>query len=86
MIISTCIGLLASLCGICAFCPQVVKMFRTKSVHTVSIYWILSLMMGCLLWIFYSYTAGDWPVFISNLFIGCMLLSMCYMKIAYTKK
>lgn len=61
--------------------PQVVKSWRSRSVHDLSLVMLLMLTSGLVFWIAYGVRRGDWPILLTN---GTSLLlwsSLLWLKV-----
>jgi MtN3 and saliva related transmembrane protein len=75
------LGYAAGLLTTMSCVPQVVKSWRTRSVHDLSVVMLVMLSVGLALWIAYGVTRGDWPIMLTN---GCSLalwLSLLWLKV-----
>jgi MtN3 and saliva related transmembrane protein len=66
MVLATVIGLLAALCTMFAFLPQVFKVIKTRSAHDVSIGMLILQNIGVSLWVAYGVTRRDPVIIIAN--------------------
>ena len=60
------LGYAAGLLTTISCVPQVVKSWRTRSVHDLSVVMLAMLTTGLLLWIAYGFTRRDWPILLTN--------------------
>ncbi len=67
MISLTFVGLAAAFCTTTAFVPQVIKTWRTRSTHDISLGMFLLMTFGILLWLIYGAFIGDLPLVVANL-------------------
>ena len=61
------IGSMAALLTMFGFVPQVIKMFRTKSVEDVSVVMLAQFSIGVFLWFLYGVHLADIIIIIANL-------------------
>jgi MtN3 and saliva related transmembrane protein len=77
------IGSAAAICTTSAYLPQVIRAWRTRSTHDVSLKMYLLMVLGTLLWLAYGVAITDWPLIganaISLLFTGSIL----FLKLRY---
>jgi MtN3 and saliva related transmembrane protein len=66
------IGLAAATCTTTSYVPQVVKAWRTKSTHDISVGMFLLLTVGVGLWLIYGVLLSDLPLIIANLITLCL--------------
>jgi len=70
------IGVTAAILTMFGFVPQIVKMYRTKLVHDVSVLTLFQFTAGVFLWAIYGYAIGD-PVV-----IGANIVSLATLIVA----
>lgn len=63
--------------------PQVIKIYRTKDVSSISLYMYVMYFVGILLWIAYGFHLNSLPIHVSNFFGFTFSLSIITMKIKY---
>jgi MtN3 and saliva related transmembrane protein len=49
-----------------AFIPQVVKTWRSRSTHDISLIMFSLFSLGVLLWLAYGIAIGAWPIIVAN--------------------
>ncbi len=59
-------GYAAALCTTGAFVPQVIRVWRTRSTHDVSLRMFLILIAGLVLWLVYGFWKGEFPIIAAN--------------------
>jgi MtN3 and saliva related transmembrane protein len=62
----TILGLVAGTLTTLSFLPQLLKAWKSRSTHDISIGMFLLLAVGIMLWIVYGILAADVPVILSN--------------------
>jgi MtN3 and saliva related transmembrane protein len=62
----TLLGLLAATLTTIAFVPQVVKTWRTRSTHDISLGMFAILVAGMTAWLVYGAMIGDLPLVLAN--------------------
>jgi MtN3 and saliva related transmembrane protein len=70
-------GYAAALCTTGAYIPQVVRVWRTRSTHDISLKMFLVLVTGLALWLTYGIWRGEVPIIIANgvtLLLACIIL------------
>ena len=77
------IGYLAASLTTVAFVPQVVRAWRTRSTHDVSLSMFVMLNAGIFLWLIYGVLIHDLPLIAANLITGVLAASILYLKIRY---
>ena len=66
-----------------SFIPQIIRVFKTKSAHDISLIFNAMLLTGTFLWLSYGICSHDIPIIIWNS-IGAVLVStLLYAKLRY---
>jgi len=68
------VGFIAGVLIVVSCLPQIVKIFKTKSVKDVSIYMYILLFVAQALWACYGFLSNDIHVIITNVVSGSMSL------------
>lgn len=77
------VGLVGGMMVAFGFVPQIIKVFRTRSTHDLSLYMLLIIFTGGLFYTTYAFLAGD-PVFIIiNLLATSNTLLLLILKLVY---
>jgi len=81
----TLVGIVAGFCTTLSFLPQMVKIYRTKSAHDLSLSMFVIFAFGVTAWLVYGILTGSIPIIAAN----CVTLLFCayilFMKIKYGK-
>ena len=72
-------GTLTTIC----FVPQVLKAWKTKSTHDLSIEYLVILTVGIFLWLIYGLGSGSGPVIAANVFSLGLILILDFMKLKF---
>lgn len=85
------IGFIGACLTMFGFLPQVIKMFKTKSVNDVSLFTLAQISVGATLWILYGVERSDPVVVMANAvtlstLIAAIMLYMRYRKIGIEVK
>ncbi|MCX6834278.1 MAG: SemiSWEET transporter [candidate division Zixibacteria bacterium] len=83
MTLTTLLGLIAGACTTFAFLPQLLKIWKSKSTHDISLWMYVVICTGILLWLIYGILIVSVPVILANavtLVIAAMILIL---KIKY---
>jgi MtN3 and saliva related transmembrane protein len=81
MIGVTALGLLAATLTTVAFVPQVVKTWRTRSTHDISLGMFAILVAGIVAWLVYGAIIGDAPLILANAVTLLLAGTILYFKI-----
>ena len=60
------VGVVAAVCSMTSFVPQIVKMVRERDASSVSLRMYVVTVTGFCFWIAYGLMIGSWPVAVSN--------------------
>lgn len=80
------IGSVAACLTTFAFLPQVVKVWRTKSVRDISLVTYSSLTLGVFLWLLYGVGIKSFPVIVANGITFVLAASILVMKVRYSRE
>lgn len=69
------VGFLAALLTMFGFLPQVIKIYRTKSVKDLSLLAILQFMLGVFLWLIYGIYLKNFVLILANSVTFLILLA-----------
>jgi MtN3 and saliva related transmembrane protein len=76
-------GYAAALCTTGAYIPQVLRVWRTRSTHDISLKMFIVLVTGISLWLIYGITTADWPVATANAITLVLASTILYFKIRH---
>ncbi len=62
----TLLGLVAGACTTFSFVPQLLKIWRSKSTHDISLAMYAVISTGVMLWLIYGLIVDDLPIIIAN--------------------
>ena len=77
------IGYLAVFFQMLRYVPQVIRGFRTRKVHDISIGWLITGTIAAMLWITYGLLAIDYPIIAGNIINLVCYILLLYQKHAY---
>ncbi|OGI39638.1 MAG: hypothetical protein A2140_10090 [Candidatus Muproteobacteria bacterium RBG_16_62_13] len=80
---STVLGIAAGSLTTLAFIPQVIRTWRTRSTHDISLGMFLLFSTGLVLWLVYGVLTGSWPIIIANTVTLVLALTILYFKLRY---
>ena len=60
------LGLIAGVCTTIAFVPQVLKIWKSKQAHDISLATFAIFSTGVALWLVYGWRLGAWPIVLAN--------------------
>jgi MtN3 and saliva related transmembrane protein len=77
------IGYAAALCTTSAYIPQVLRVWRTRSTHDISLKMFIVLVTGISLWLVYGFLTSDWPLAAANSVTLMLASTILYFKIRH---
>lgn len=77
------LGLAAGTITSITFLPQVIRIWKTKSVKDISFLMMLLLILGTSLWLTYGLLLKDTAIIYTNVMVLIMSLIMFYFKVKY---
>lgn len=77
----TALGLVAGTLTTLAFVPQVIKTWRTRSTHDISLAMFAIFTAGVLAWLVYGILKGDLPVILANAATIVLAGTVLYFKL-----
>jgi len=80
------IGLLAALLTMFGFLPQVIKIYRTKSVRDISLPAILQFIAGIFLWLVYGIHLKNFVIILANSVTFLILIVALVLFFKYSPK
>ena len=80
------IGLMAGLLTSGAAIPQVLQTYRTKHARDLSMWQLILLNFGMLLWLIYGISLNDLPLILANVFSIVCYTGLITMKLRYASK
>ena len=67
----------------CSLVPQLIRIFRLKSAHEISILFTTLLLLGIILWLVYGISFGLIPVILWNAISLVLIAVLLYAKLKY---
>ena len=77
------LGYIAGALTTFSFIPQIIRVFKTKSAHDISLTFNAMLFTGILLWLAYGIGEKDIPIIIWNAIAAVLTCTLLYAKIRY---
>lgn len=77
------LGIVAGTLTTIAFVPQVVRIWRTRSTHDISLSMFCIFSLGVVCWLCYGIALGSWPIILANLVTLVLSLTVLYFKLVY---
>jgi MtN3 and saliva related transmembrane protein len=79
------LGICAGICTTVAFLPQVLQVWRTRSVDDISLGMYLTFVLGVSLWLIYGIVSAQVAIILANAVTLGLAGSVLAMKIRYGK-
>ena len=80
------VGLAAAFLTMFGFLPQVIKIYRTKSVKDLSLWAILLFLLGIFLWLIYGIHLKNFVIILANSVTFVILVATLVLFIKYNPK
>jgi MtN3 and saliva related transmembrane protein len=85
-LLANAVGVIAALCSMSSFVPQIVKMVRERDADAVSFPMYVVTVGGFVFWIAYGMAIMSWPVAVSNAVNLVLSGVILVLKLRYSKK
>ena len=79
------IGYFAATCTTISFVPQLIRVYRLKSAHEISLTMFLVFSFGVFLWLVYGIYIGSFPVIAANALTLGLSLAILALKVRYDR-
>lgn len=76
-------GTVAGMLSVGAFLPQAWRIYQRRSAADVSLLMYLSIIVGCVMWMFYAYVRDSMELFFTNLVIAVIAGGIVALKLRY---
>lgn len=83
MQVETIIGVIASVCTAASLLPQLLKVLKEKKAESVSLWMLVVLFVGLLLWNIYGFLKKDMIIIVSNSFSFIINLLLAIFTVKY---
>jgi len=77
------VGSIAAFCTTVAFLPQTIKVLRTRDTQSISLGMYVTFTIGVSLWLCYGLLIGSTPIWVSNIIVLMMSLTILIMKLRH---
>ncbi len=78
---TTLLGMAAGALTTIAYLPQVIKVWKTRSTHDISMGMFITLCLGLVMWTFYGLSINSMPVIIANIISFVLAFTVLVFKI-----
>jgi MtN3 and saliva related transmembrane protein len=80
------VGIAAGIFTSASLLPQLIKLLKEKKAQDISIFFLLTLLIGLALWVWYGIVKNDIPIIATNSFSIVTNLLMIFYGIKYKKE
>ncbi|HEY9007594.1 SemiSWEET family sugar transporter [Ohtaekwangia sp.] len=80
------IGIGAGACTALSLLPQLIKIIRDKQARDISLFYLIVLLAGLSLWIWYGILRDDMPIIVTNVTSIVLNIAIIILGIRYKKK
>jgi MtN3 and saliva related transmembrane protein len=77
------VGIAAGIFTSASLLPQLIKLLREKKAHDISIFFLVTLLIGLCLWVWYGIMKEDVPIIATNSFSIAVNVLMIFFGIKY---
>jgi MtN3 and saliva related transmembrane protein len=77
----TLLGMAAGTLTTIAYLPQVIKVWKTRSTHDISMGMFITLCLGLIMWTFYGFSINSTPVIVANIISLILAFTVLVFKI-----
>jgi MtN3 and saliva related transmembrane protein len=79
-------GTVGGILSVGAFLPQAYRIVQRRSAIDVSLSMYLTIVVACLLWMFYAYVHTSVQLFVTNLVIAMVAVVIVILRLRYGKR
>lgn len=80
------IGIAAGICTAISLLPQLIKIIREKEARNISLFYLVILLAGLALWIWYGILREDLPIIATNVTSIILNVAIIILGIRYKRK
>jgi MtN3 and saliva related transmembrane protein len=80
------IGIAAGICTAISLLPQLIKIIREKEARNISLFYLVILLAGLSLWIWYGILREDLPIIATNVTSIVLNVAIIILGIRYKRK
>jgi MtN3 and saliva related transmembrane protein len=77
------IGIAAGICTSASLLPQLIKILKEKKAEDISLFYLIILLVGLSLWIWYGILREDIPIIATNCFSVLVNVTVMVLSIKY---
>lgn len=76
-------GVIAGLCSMASFVPQIVKIVSERDASTVSLRMYAVTSIGFMCWVTYGALSGSWPIVLANAVCLCLVVVILFLRLRF---
>jgi MtN3 and saliva related transmembrane protein len=76
-------GVLAGLCSIASFIPQIIKIVKERDASSVSLRMYVVTTVGFTCWTLYGALSGSWPVMLANAVCLVLVITILILRLRF---
>jgi MtN3 and saliva related transmembrane protein len=80
------VGIAAGICTAISLLPQIIKVLREKKAQDISLFYLVVLLCGLILWTYYGFLRDDIPIIATNMFSMLLNIIMLVLGIVYKRR
>ncbi|HLT74546.1 MAG TPA: SemiSWEET transporter [Ohtaekwangia sp.] len=80
------VGIVAGICTAVSLLPQLLKIIRSKKADDISLFYLIILLCGLSLWIWYGFLREDIPIIATNSFSLLLNVAIIVLGVRYKKR
>ena len=80
------VGITAGVCTAISLLPQLIKMVKEKKAEDISLFYLIILLIGLSLWVWYGVLRSDVPIIATNCFSLLLNIAILVLGVKYKKQ
>lgn len=80
------VGITAGICTAISLLPQLIKMVKNKKAEDISLFYLVILLIGLSLWVWYGVLRNDIPIIATNCFSLLLNITILVLGIKYKRQ
>jgi MtN3 and saliva related transmembrane protein len=76
-------GVVAGLCSMASFIPQIIKIVKERDASSVSLRMYAVTTIGFICWTAYGALSGSWPVILANAVCLCLVITILILRLRF---
>jgi MtN3 and saliva related transmembrane protein len=80
------VGIAAGICTSVSLLPQLIKIIRHKKAEDISLFYLIILLCGLSLWVWYGFLRDDVPIIATNSFSLILNIAIIILGVKYKRQ